>query len=347
VNNGLSNPWDVTASLYPADATGKDRLRFLLYYAILAPSIRNAQPWLFRVSNTEVALMVDRSRALPVVDPDDRFLIMSCGAALMNLRVAMRHFDLNASVKTFPDLTDPDLLAFVRVAEGSVPTDDVNDLFDAITRRRTVRKTFDSRAVPGEHLKALEMAAAAEGAVFTTVTRKDLRREMASLVTEADRRQRADKSFRRELASWIHPNRSRSHDGLPRSDTRVGDTLSGSIPLAIRTFDNGDGTAAREEQIVSGTPALGVLSTDRDRNGDWLIAGQALERILLKGTALGLSFSFLNQPVEVPRYRTRLADTIDAKGKPQILLRIGYARRTRPSPRRSLAEVLVHPGYNP
>jgi len=192
-----------------------------------------------------------------------------------------------------------------------------------------------------------EHAAKLEGAQLKNVRRIDLRREMAAIVSEADRRQRENKSFRRELASWIHPNRSRSKDGLPKSRTTVQEALSAPGPLTVRTLARGCGRAAREDQLVSGSPAIAVLTTQTDRPVDWLATGQALERILLRGTALGLSFSFLNQPIEMSKFRKRVSDVIQSKGRPQIILRIGFARRTRPSPRRPLSDVLVHPGYTP
>jgi hypothetical protein len=37
-----------------------------------------------------VELYADRTQALAVVDPEDRALTISCGAALPNLRVALR-----------------------------------------------------------------------------------------------------------------------------------------------------------------------------------------------------------------------------------------------------------------
>lgn len=64
------------------------RIQKILKGAILAPSSHNTQPWLFEVGHSCIRLYADRTRALPVNDPDDRELVISCGCALMNLRVA-------------------------------------------------------------------------------------------------------------------------------------------------------------------------------------------------------------------------------------------------------------------
>ena len=71
------------------DDTGRATVdRRLLEAAVQAPSSHNTQPWLFRVEDGAVHLLADRTRALPVNDPDDRELTISCGCALLNLRVA-------------------------------------------------------------------------------------------------------------------------------------------------------------------------------------------------------------------------------------------------------------------
>ena len=87
---------------------------------MLAPSGHNTQPWLFRIRGDAVDLRADRRRSLPMVDPDDRELIMSCGAALAFLRVAIRALGRTAHVQRFPDAADPDLLATVRLGEPCI-----------------------------------------------------------------------------------------------------------------------------------------------------------------------------------------------------------------------------------
>src|SRR5215469_16093227 len=113
----LSHPWDVREADFPSTGPPAEQLRFLLQYAVLAPSGHNSQPWMFKIDEDTVELYADRSRALPVVDPDDRELTISCGAALLNLRVALRHFGYAGEVIPFPDPDDPDLLARVHLGK--------------------------------------------------------------------------------------------------------------------------------------------------------------------------------------------------------------------------------------
>lgn len=345
--SGLTNPWDVQESSFPDQGSEEDRLRFLLNYAILAPSSYNTQPWLFRVSDNEIAIIADRSRALPVLDPDDRCLIMSCGAALMNIRIVLQRFGINATVRTYPDLTQPDLLAYVTARGTTKPTDEILKLFKAIKIRRTVRRPFESRDIPSSVLTRMKKAAADENTHLHVVTSMEAKTSLVRLITNADSVQRTNKSFRRELASWIHPNRSRSRDGLPSMGAILHDVLTDTGPTMVRTFDIGDGRPALEKHLIEHSPIFAILTTDADSSSSWLRAGQALENVLLHGAAAGLCFSYLNQPIEMPEYRDRVSEFLGVESRAQIILRMGYASRTRHSPRRPLNEVLVHPGYNP
>src|SRR3712207_6590073 len=86
----VEDPWNVSEEDFSESGQAEEKLRYLLNYAVLAPSGHNTQPWLFNVSGRAVELHADRTRGLPVVDPEDRALVISCGAALFFLRVAIR-----------------------------------------------------------------------------------------------------------------------------------------------------------------------------------------------------------------------------------------------------------------
>jgi hypothetical protein len=112
-------------------------------------------------------------------------------------------------------------------------------------------------------------------------------------------------------------------------------------PLLVRTFDWGERQAAKDEQLVEGSPALAVLGSPDDTPVAWLQTGQALSHLLLLATAAGVSTSFFNQPIEVPELRPQLAALLGVGGFPQLLLRLGLGPEVRPSPRRPVDEVLL------
>jgi nitroreductase len=336
----VSSPWNITASQFPDAETMADKLRFFVSYAILAPSSHNTQPWRFQLTDNRIDLYADRTRALPVMDPDDRELFMSCGAALYNLRLAMRHFGYTDTVVLLPDPNSPDLVARVDVTWPGRATGEEHDLFWAIPRRRTNRFIYTSQPVPVIVIKRFETIARAEGVTFHVVRGDDRRHAVADLIAEADRIQWADKRFRRELAAWLHPERHHSRDGIPGHATSVAELVAYSGPFLLRTFDWGRGQAAKDRQLATGSPLLAVLETEQDTPTAWLEAGQALERVLLQACAAGLAASYLNQPIEVTDLRQRLGALVDVAGFPQLLLRMGYGPEVEPTPRRGLDEVI-------
>jgi Nitroreductase family len=337
----MHDPWHVEESVFPKQGTATDQLRFLVSYAILAPSGHNTQPWLFRVAGGALELFADRTRALPVVDPDDRALVISCGASLYTLRVAIRHFGFTDQVELFPDRLQPDLLARVALGVPKPATDDDDQRFLAIPHRRSNRQPYEPRSVPGAVLSQLQTAATEQSVWLTVAEGEKTRNAVADLVAAGDRIQASSKPFRRELAAWIHHNRTRSRDGMPGYAHGMGDLMSLLGPFVLRTFDWGDGQAARDRQLATGSPVLAVIGTAADDPPSWLAAGQALSSVLLLARAHGVSASFLNQPIEVPELRPQLRNCIGMTGYPQLLLRLGYGPNARATPRRPVAEVLV------
>jgi hypothetical protein len=78
---------------------------------------------------------------------------------------------------------------------------------------------------------------------------------------------------------------------------------------------------ARTEPDRSTTGPLALLTTEQDRQRDWLRAGQALEHVLLRATAHGLRTGLLYRATEWPDLRGALPD---GPGHAHMLLRIGY-----------------------
>lgn len=335
-----SAAWRINEKLAP-DASIADKLRFAVRYAVLAPSSHNTQPWRFGVDGQTLTLSADRLRALPVADPYDRELIISCGAALMNLRIALAHLGLGYAITVFPTQADPDVLAQVRVEPGAARDERLAPLFDAIAERVTTRLPFADEPVAGDVCLRLVDAAAAEGVEAVCISAPAERERIADAIGEADRAQFADPRFRRELAGWIHPRRS--GDGMPAQAEGIEALLDFTTPLAalaIRTFDLGGGVAAGHHALAAGSPLLVCLATGTDDAEAWLATGQALERLLLTGVRDGLSASYLNQPIEVDTLRAKLRRMLALDATPQLLLRMGRGPHVGHAPRRPLEEVL-------
>jgi hypothetical protein len=311
-------------------------LHYAVGRALRAPSVHNTQPWHFVVDQDAVTVRADRSRQLPSLDPSGRELVMSVGAALLNLRVGLAVRSWATEVRRLPDPDDPDLVAVVRAVPGR-PETELADLDNAIARRRTNRRRYSTEPVPDDLIARLSVAAAAEGAQLVPVRSAEQRRIVARLTATAAREQDADPSYRAELLGWTGRPES-AGDGVPSASVPRTDGLArAGVPL--RDLDPaGRGglpadTGGRHETLI-------LLTTRADDEASWLRAGEALERVLLRLTQSGYVGQPVTQAVEVPVTRSQLRAALSWDAHPQMLLRIGRAAATPAVPRRSRARVV-------
>ena len=233
-------------------------LRAFVEYAVLAPSSHNSQPWRFVVDDDALTLEADTSRALRVADPQDRELVISCGAALAFLRVAIRHAGYEEVVHRFPRPSNPDHLARVSLGERRRADDAADELFAAMAHRRTNRRPFEARPVPTATIEALVATVRAEGGWIRPVTSAEEKDAVAELISRGDRMQGADPAYRRELSAWLRSSAGRARDGVPGTAFGMGTLTSIPFPLFIRLVDWGRVQAARDREIVSHSPAAAL-----------------------------------------------------------------------------------------
>lgn len=301
--------------------------------ATAAPSVHNSQPWIFQVGGSAVDVYADPSRRLRVLDPLGRELMISVGAALFTLRLAIRQAGYRSDVRLFPDPDEPDLVARVTPTHPAEVTPAVEALAAAIEYRHTNRFPFNQVRVPGEVLDQLRDAARWEGAVLA-VANEVGRDAVLGLARSADRWLHGQPGYRAELARWT--DTGSRHDGVPPWAVGPRDAL-GAVP--IRDFGELSGSP-RQGARFEPYPTIVVLATAGDRPPDWIRAGQALQRVLLAATWKGLAATPISQPVEVPAVRRRLLEPSTGLSV-QMVLRIGYGTTTGATPRRRLAEVLL------
>jgi len=338
----LLDPRKVSSDDFPSGGTAKAQLHFLLNYAVLAPSGHNAQPWLFRLTDEGVELVFNRSRALSIVDPDNREMLISCGAALGNLEVAARYFGYQANIQLGSFQENPDSLARVTLRKATLPKANDIALFEAITQRQTNRSPFTSEILSEEILSQCVEAVAAYAVEFSYCSDEKTKSEIAKLTMLADKHQYSKPWFRVELASWMHSNKTDGKDGMSAYRYGLPDFFTPIASFMIRTFNLGNRVAlSNKRKIEAGSPVLGVFATQSDQQNDWVNTGRALAHVLLVLTSVGFSASYLNQSIEIDLFRRRLRREFDALAYPQLMLRIGRADTAGFSVRRSVDDCLI------
>jgi len=317
----------------------------LIYYATLAPSGHNTQPWKFSNDGNIVRIYPDFDRTLPVVDPDNHALYISLGCALENLVISAREDGLTSTVEYFPEDENKECLR-VTLTDKSIGKE--KELFEAIPVRQSNRSMYDGQEIPETDMDKLLKAFEYDTVAVKTFDTQDKDVEpIIELVKEAGRIQFNDERFVEELISWIRFTKKEAEterDGLtakamgfPRIPRWLG-------RIIMKTFVTADREAAKTEKQIRSSSHLFLFICKKNDKHHWVDTGRAFQRTALTAASLGIAHAHLNMPCEVESVRKKLSDHLDLNQdeQPILLIRLGYASRAPRSPRRPPEEVRVN-----
>ena len=327
-----------------------DEITAVIETAARAPSVHNTQPWRFRVTGNVIELHADPHRLLRQIDPIGRELMISCGAALFGVRLGFRQHARVPAVQLSPDAAQPWLLARVWPAEHAAVNAIEAELLAAVPHRHTHRGSFAPGEVSPRLLAALAVDAAAEGAELKFIDSSAVVGELATLVDKAAADQSVSAAISAETRRWFRPAGSDAHDGVPERATfesmaarqRFRQRKFGASDYAHAAQPDGGGTGGidtRGVDTAAEPPTVtAILVTAGDTGDDWLNAGQALNRLLLRAATRWVFGSLQSQPLESPRYRAEVRDLLELNGHPHMLLQFGRSNSALATPRRRHVE---------
>jgi nitroreductase len=313
-------------------------VRHALELAARAPSLHNTQPWKWRYDDHTVELYANFKRWLPATDTATRDLVLSCGAALHHLRLALAAAGIAASVDRRAQPNPLDHLATLRLQRSPASRADLR-MAAMITRRRTDRRRYGDWSVPDVFLDELQACAAREGAVLRVLDRSGDRTAVVEALRDAARDQEDAATYMIETALWS--GRPTGDDGIPPANLLV--DAKGTGDGLARRYESG---SIDQESGPDGAVLL-VLGTASDDPVSRLRAGEALSAVLLHAADVGLATCPLSQPLEVSStYRALRDDVLGGQLAPQILIRVGWAppEPLPPTPRRRSDDLIERIG---
>ena len=348
-----ATPWEIKEEDFPVRGETKDKLEFLLRYAILAPSSHNSQPWKFSIKDNQISIFIDKSRWLKVADDDQRELHISIGCALESLIIAAEHFGYNHKEQYFPEGEDGLAVIVELVAQGKIDKPRDQSLFNHIPRRHTNHNLYQTQKIPQAEMAHLHTCIYEEGFwMFSTnegpymiYTEAELRKRVDELITRADAIQLTDQAYKNELAYWI----GQGAFGTPWLMAKIGQ-------LAVTYLNISGGQTKKDSEMLLSAPALVALASSANDRKSQVMAGQIFDRIALTATGLGMAVHPMSQILEVPEIKSELREILEvpevkaevAKLSPEDNIfphqtfRLGYAEAEKAhTPRRPLEEVLL------
>lgn len=342
--------WQIQEQDFPCQGSSTDKLKFLLHYAILAPSGHNSQPWKFSVGEDEIQVLADKTRWLRVGDPNQVNLHIAVGCALENLLIAAEHFGYEHRVTYFPRPDQEELVATVKFtphepapsprpkgagsgAKGQPSPFRAPALFRAIPNRHTNRKAYEKRPIPKSDLRCLQNCCVEEGIRLHVIDDLDTKRSVNELLVRGHTTLIADPAFRRESAYWM----GQGLFNLPRLLTRLTQWVMPYLKVNRSVF------VVMDTRLVMSAPALVILSASVNDRMSQVKVGQVFERVCLTATMLGLCVHPLSGAVDVPELKAQVAKLLpNSDVISQHVFRLGYAEPVKsPASRRPFEEFLV------
>lgn len=298
-----------------------------LYYASLAPSGHNSQPWFVQmVSETEWIIGSDANRWLPVVDGSNREVLLSLGAFIENLVQAASAMGVHAEVEVIAKSRFDAHIARVNLTR-SVSV-------DFPLNRLATRRTVKTNLLPGE-LKTADVAdfsKAVQGCLyyFPRGTRHgDL---MAEEAADNFAGQFENENAMKEAASWTRLSDRQAkkfRDGL----TTDGMEITGIAGWFVRHFmDSRDvmGKTFRQkgiEKVIKQTrEGAGwlVITSEGTSVRDLLECGRRFQRMALLAREKMIALHPMTQTLEEKNGQKNIRKNHGSGTIPQFMLRVGY-----------------------
>ncbi|MEV0430320.1 nitroreductase [Micromonospora sp. NPDC050495] len=317
-----------------------EQLTAAVHDAVRAPSLHNTQPWRFRLRDGGIEVRVDPQRRLPATDPSGWGARIACGAALFNLRLSLAVAGTPATVRLRPYPADPDVVARLVPDVPRRPTPAEQSLYAAIDRRFSNRAPFWPDPVPADARWRLGEAARAEQCWLELLIGTTAVNALGEIARSAHRVLERDPAYVTERSTWIRSEPS--PDGVPAA--AGGPQSEPQDLLPQRGYGGRNRPPGRDFEPE---PLVAVLGSAGNTATDQVVAGQALQRVLLTATDAGLAASMISQPIEVPGAREALRLSLGRFGTPQMVMRIGYGQPGVATPRRSVDEVVDLPVATP
>ncbi|CDO11037.1 NAD(P)H nitroreductase [Mycolicibacterium cosmeticum] len=320
----------------PQTTVGTDVLKEAVQLACRAPSIHNSQPWRWIAGTSTLELHLDASR-LVRSDSSGRQALISCGAVLDHLQVAMAAAGWTSFVDRYPNPNDHRHLASIDFAPMEYVTEGHHRRAQTIGRRRTDRLPFAAPTNPDAVEAALRQAVA--DAALLDVLGDDARPALVEAAAGTEAARLYDSAYHAELDWWtssLDPTTGIPHSALISAAERDRVALGRRFPVTHQQ--------EQRREVPQDRSLIVVLSAYDDTRQDVLRCGEALSAALLTATMDGLATCTLTHLTETPA-GSDVVSSLTGRPLPELLIRVGTAPADEdappPTPRRPLAEVLT------
>ncbi|MCD4675985.1 MAG: hypothetical protein K8S18_08320 [Desulfobacula sp.] len=316
----------------PSAKTGKMAPDFykILYYASLAPSGHNSQPWFVKITSaTEWIVGSDSNRWLPEVDGSNREAMLSIGAFVENLVQAASVFGYR--VKTTVIAQNPFDSNVVKLNISKSKPLDIS--LQKIVARRTVKNNMLSKELKTSDVN--DFSKSVDGHLVYFPGGTDHAGLMDKEAVDNYVIQSNNKKAMKELAYWVRlkdVDAKMYRDGL----TTDGMEITGVAGWYVRHFmDKKDvmskafcdkGIEKTKAQVKEGAGWL-VITSDGNTVKDLIETGRRFQRMALTAREKMIAIHPMTQTLEEKYGQKNIKKNHRPGMIPQFMLRVGYLNK--------------------
>jgi len=335
-------PWDIKVGDFPRRGSKREKILFILKFAVLAPSGHNSQPWEFIVGDGFVEVFINLDRSLRKSDPERRQLFLGLGCAIENLTIAADYFGYDCRI-IYPrgDFLDSGVARIDLIPDLKEVGKD--HLIFSIPKRITNRNPYKSDPLSRSFIDSITNLSNNEIHIdFIEENRKKI--ALAEIIKKSQIEIMNQKYFRKELSEYIKSNFTYSKFGMPGFTQGIPGLISFFAPTLIKIINFSKKNEKKDDKLLKlETPSFLVVSSKSDRYISRLESGRIFERVWLMGEAEGIKLSPLAAPTQVGNYWQEVQNILGVEFRPQIVSRIGYCSvDARHTPRFSVEEVIIN-----
>jgi len=321
---------DTKANDFYAQEGSRNKIEFLLRYAVLSPSTHNSQPWKFKIEESYCSIYQDLDKYKIIEgDPKQRDLFISLGCLIENFEIAAKFFKVFEKTEVYPDTTPDKPVAkvfFSNLESASQKNQEVSLLpqLEAIIKRYNARGLFSKQPLSNEQIEKLQNLAVNSPIKLSLVKDKKDIEELADATMKGLEEAYHSKTFREEMANWVNHNLSKKKEGIPGFSLRLPLPLSFVFASLMRKKDIGSRVGRLNHISMKSSPLIAIMSSETSNKSTWLETGRLAERIMLTAFSEGLRTSIFVAAIEIGDHYKTVQKVIESRSEPQLLMCIGY-----------------------
>ncbi len=302
----------------------------ILFYASLAPSGHNSQPWSVKLlSKTKWIIELDNKRVLNVVDYSNREAMLSLGAFIENLVITAATLGYNAHIKIIAKNNFDKKIAQVELEKTGFQDYPLH----RIIMRRTIKTNMISRELIDADIKAFEQITGKNIYYFPKNTRHALCMqnqaiENFKIQTENDRAQK-------ELSRWVRFKNSdieKYQDGITVDSMEIKGITGWYVKNFMSTRDvlsanfRNKGIEKTIEQVKQGAGWI-VITSSGNLVCDLIDSGRRFQRMALIAREKNIAIHPMTQTIEEKHGQESIKADHNPGMIPQFMLRVGYVNK--------------------